>query len=527
MSIESRQNESKKKAIIIGAGPAGLTAAYELVTKTDIIPIIIEASNVVGGLSKTITIDSWSFDIGPHRFFSKDQAVNDIWEAILPLQGKPSQEDLELNRKIDLSSKENAPDPEESDRVMLSKNRLTRIYHRRRFFDYPIKINFKNLQKMGLIHVAKILFDYLKIKIKPVKPEQNLEDFFINRFGKTLYQTFFKDYTEKVWGVSCRKIPKSWGAQRVKNLSITKIIVELIKKTINPNRKTKETSLIDRFIYPKLGAGQMYEEMAKEIISKGGIIKTGHIAQSIKLQNKSIKSVLIKDKASDTILEYEGDYFFSSLAIKDLIKITDDVPEKIRDLANDLQYRDLILIVSVYDKLLLKNDTKIKTRNNLVPDNWIYVQEKEAKMGRLDIFNNFSPWMLKNQNQVLIAAEYFCAQNDAFWKQSDEELTKYGKQEFSLLGIASEGDWKQSFIHRQLKAYPAYLGSYQYFDQIKDYLNSIDNLFSIGRNGQHRYNNMDHSMLTAIKAVEAIRTGNKDKEAIWNVNTETTYHEKK
>ena len=525
--MHQKENKNKKIAIIIGAGPAGLTAAYELVIKTNIQPIVLEASDRVGGLSKTINQDGWLFDIGPHRFFSKDKEVASIWEKILPLQGKPSQEDLELNRKINLSNKPKAPDPATTDKVMLSKNRLTRIYHRRRFFDYPIKLNLKNLKKLGIIRVIKILIGYIKIKIKPIKPEQSLEDFFINRFGRTLYQTFFKDYTEKVWGVSCQKIPKSWGSQRVKNLSITKIIIEAIKQILNPKRKTKETSLIDSFIYPKLGAGQMYEEMAKIIKLKGGIIKTGKIVNTIKLQNNKIRSIIIKDKKTQQDEECQGDFFISSLAIKDLIGMMSETPSEIKNIAAGLRYRDLILIVSVYNKLKLKNDTKIKTRNNLVPDNWIYVQEKEVKMGRLDIFNNFSPWMLKNKNQVLIAAEYFCSQNDKFWKLSDQELINFGKKEFSLIGIADESDWQKSFIHRQVKAYPAYLGTYERFNEVKSYLNTIENLYSIGRNGQHRYNNMDHSMLTAIKAVDVIMARHKNKEIIWNVNTEEDYHEKK
>lgn len=519
--------KDKKIAIIIGAGPAGLTAAYELITKTEIQPIVLEANDKVGGLSKTINQSGWLFDIGPHRFFSKDQEVSRIWEEVLPLQGKPSQEDLELNREISLSDKLDAPDPAYTDKVMLSKNRLTRIYHSRRFFDYPIKLNLKNLKKLGLIRVIKILTTYTKIKIKPIKPEKSLEDFFINRFGRTLYQTFFKDYTEKVWGVSCKEIPKSWGAQRVKNLSITKILAEAIKQTLNPKRQTKETSLIDRFIYPKLGAGQMYEEMAKIIKAKGGIIKTGRIVSNIKLQDNKVKFVIVKNKETGQDEEHEGDFFLSSLAIKDLVNMMDIAPQEIKQLAEGLHYRDLILITSVYNKLKLKNDTKIKTRNNLVPDNWIYVQEQEAKMGRLDIFNNFSPWMLKNKDQVLIAAEYFCSQNDKFWQLSDQELIDFGKKEFALLDIAEENDWQKSFIHRQTKAYPAYLGTYEHFDKIKSYLNSIKNLYSIGRNGQHRYNNMDHSMLTAIKAVESIISNNHNKEEVWAVNTETDYHEKK
>lgn len=524
------KNETQKTAIIIGAGPAGLTAAYELITKTDIKPIILEAGPKVGGLSRTIERDGWHFDIGPHRFFSKSRHVNQLWEEVLPLQGKPSQEDMDLDRKIKISEKAGAPDPEQEDRVMLSKNRLTRIYHRQKMFDYPIKLNFSNLRKIGLLRVLKILMDYLAVRIKPVKPEVSLEDFFINRFGRSLYATFFKDYTEKVWGVSCREIPKSWGAQRIKKLSVAKIALEAIKKIIHPDRETKETSLIDNFLYPKLGAGQMYEEMAKIITKQGGLIITGAKVKSIKIENNKIISLKIESSAIDggsQETEFKGDYFFSSLALKDLIEMMDNVPEKIREIGLGLRYRDLILVGLVYKKLKLKNNTNIKTKNDLVPDNWIYVQEKGAKMGRLDIFNNFSPWLLKDKNQVLIGTEYFCTAGDELWNLSDEEMVNFSAQELSKMAIADHDNLVTGYVHRQTKAYPAYLGSYDKFPDLKNYLNSLENFYSIGRNGQHRYNNMDHSMLTAIKAVASLISGEKDKTAVWEVNAEEEYHEKK
>ena len=527
MVLKTDPDRQPLSAIIIGAGPAGLAAAYELVTKTNIRPIILEASDQIGGLSKTLKRDGWRFDIGPHRFFSKSEEVNKLWEEILPLQGRPSQEDLELERKVELSDKPGAPDPETSDQVMLSKNRLTRIYHRKRLFDYPIKINFSSLSKMGLLQVFKIATDYLLIRIKPVSPENNLEDFFINRFGRTLYQTFFRDYTEKVWGVSCQNIPKSWGEQRIKKLSVAKVLSEAIKQALRPGRKTTETSLIDRFRYPKFGAGQMYEEMAKIIQARGGLIKTQAAVREIISKENKIIAVKIKNSATGIAEEYSGDYFFSSLAIKDLLAMMTEAPEKIKEIGAGLRYRDLILITLVYKNLKLKNNTKFKTRNDLIPDNWIYIQETGVKMGRLDIFNNFSPWMLKDENQVLISAEYFCSQGDDLWCRSDDELIALGRNELEKMDIAENSAWLDGFVHRQSKAYPAYLGTYARFPELKNYLNSLNNLYSIGRNGQHRYNNMDHSMLTAIKAVANLIAGEKDKTAIWKVNTEEDYHEKK
>jgi protoporphyrinogen oxidase len=521
------KKNNKKIAIIIGAGPAGLTAAYELLAKTDIKPIIIESDKQVGGIAKTINYNGWRFDIGPHRFFSKNLEVSKIWEETLPLQGTPTKEDLELNRKVKLSNKFEAPNPEKTNKVSLSKNRLTRIYHQRKFFDYPIKLTLSNLYKIGVLKIVKIIVDYFWVKIKPIEPEVNLEDFFTNRFGRALYLKFFKDYTEKVWGVSCQKIPKSWGAQRIKKLSVSKVISESVKNIFKPKRESKETSLINHFIYPKLGAGQMYEEMAKIIKEKGGIIKKEEKVILISLENNYIKYLTTKNNETGLITKYTGDYFFSSLAIKNLIKMTDKAPLEIKNIAKNLRYRDLILIIMVYNKLELKNKTKIKTKNNIIPDNWIYIQEKNIKMGRLDIFNNFSSWLLKDRNKILIAAEYFCNKGDLLWNSPDKQLIKMCQQEFKEAKIAKEKEFIQGFVHRQEKAYPAYLGSYDKFENIKKYLNSINNLYSIGRNGQHRYNNMDHSMLTAIKAVENIISNNKNKENIWEVNSEEEYHEEK
>lgn len=508
--INEKPNE--KKIIIMGAGPAGLSAAYELVTRTDIKPIVLEMDKQVGGISKTIDYKGWKFDIGPHRFFSKDDKINSIWNDLLPLQ------------KIENETNNFTFN---SDKITLQKNRFTRIYHQNKLFDYPIKLNFNNLNKLGLLRVLKILKDYLFIKIKPIKNEVTLEHFFINRFGKTLYFTFFKDYTEKVWGVKCSEIPKAWGAQRIKKLSITRIFSETIKNLFLPSRETSETSLINKFIYPKFGAGQMYEEMAKVIKEKGGSIITEEEIISVDIKDKIVKKITGKNKVTKETKMYEGDYFLSSLPIKDLINISNGVSKEIYEIASNLVYRDFILIALIYNKLKLKNKTKIRTKNNIIPDHWIYVQDNKVKMGRIDLFNNFSPWLLKDKNKVLIAAEYFCNENDSIWSKSDEELISMAKKEFSNLKIADDAEFVDAYIHKQKKAYPAYFGSYNRFAEIKSYLNSISNLYMIGRNGQHRYNNMDHSMLTGIKAVEDIISGEKNKASLWEINAEDKYHEKK
>lgn len=505
-------NKKNQEVIIMGAGPAGLSAAYELVNKSDIIPVIIEMDERVGGISKTINYKGWKFDIGPHRFFSKDNQINSIWNELLPLQENPSSE-IENVKYLD--------------EVTLLKNRFTRIYHQNKLFDYPIKLNFNNLYKLGFLKVVKIIKDYLFIKLRPLKNEVTLEDFFINRFGKTLYATFFKDYTEKVWGVKCSEIPKSWGAQRVKELSITKIITEALKNLFIANRKTNQTSLIDKFIYPKFGAGQMYEQMAKVIKEKGGKIMMNEEIVSIVVENNAVKNIRTINKIDGKIKIYEGDFFLSSLPIKDLLSISTGAPQEIKEVANNLVYRDFILVALIYNKLELKNKTRIKNDSNLIPDNWIYVQDSKVQMGRIDIFNNFSPHLLRDENKVLIAAEYFCNEGDSLWSKSDEELIRIAKKEFSDLKIANKSEFVDASVYRQKKAYPAYFGSYNRFDEIKDHLNSISNLYVIGRNGQHRYNNMDHSMLTGIKAAEDIISGANNKRLIWEINTEEKYHEKK
>lgn len=524
MNIKKPETRKEKTAIIMGAGPAGLTAAYEFVTKTNIKPIIIEAENIVGGISKTIDFKGWRFDIGPHRFFSKSPVIINLWEELLPLQGKLTQEDINLNRIITLSNKVGAPDPEETDRVMLAKNRFTRIYHNHKLFDYPVRLDFKNLKNIDFLIILKIISDYLAVKIKPIKPEKNLEDFFINRFGKKLYQMFFQDYTEKVWGVACQKIPKDWGEQRIKQLSISKILSEVVKNIIQPRRSTQETSLINKFFYPKFGSGQIYEIMAKIIQQKGGIIKTGSRITAIKTTNNSV--VEIETNNSQQSEKYIGDYFLSSLPIKNLIGMIDSAPSEIKTIASGLLYRDFILVAVLYKELKIKNETKIKTINNLIPDNWIYIQEKNVKIGRLDIINNFSPWLLKDKNYVWLGAEYFCNEGDALWNMTDEKLIELAQSELSQMGIAEKNDLIDGTVYRQAKAYPAYLGTYDRFKEVKTYLNSINNLYSIGRNGQHRYNNMDHSMLTAIKAVDNIIKGGHEKNEIWEVNAEEEYHEK-
>ena len=522
---------NKKTAIIIGAGPAGLTAAYELLEKTDIKPIIYEMSSDIGGISKTVKYKGNRIDLGGHRFFSKSKKVMDFWQDVLPVQGKPSKDDIILGRKTLLSSEASAPDPQKDDNVMLVRGRLSRIFFLRNFFDYPISLNINTFKNLGFIRIMKIGFSYIWSRIFKIKNEKNLEDFFINRFGKELYNTFFKDYTHKVWGRPCSEIRPEWGAQRIKGLSISKAILHAIKsifkKDDSIHQKNTETSLIEQFMYPKFGPGQLWEELARKIEAKGGKIYLECKVTGITSNQNEITSVTVHDIKSGENRKEKANYFFSTMPVKDLINSMNDVPKEVAKIANGLIYRDFITVGLLLKELKIKNLTKQKTINNIVPDNWIYIQERDVKVGRLQIFNNWSPYMVKDDDTVWIGLEYFCNEGDELWVMTDDEFTEFAIDELEKIGIINKNDVLDSTVIRMPKTYPAYFGSYDKFDEIRDLVDNIENLFLIGRNGMHRYNNQDHSMLTAMEAVENIIQNVKTKDNIWNVNTEEEYHEEK
>jgi len=494
----------ERKAIIIGAGPAGLTAALELLNKTDIQPIILEKTDMVGGISRTVNYKGNRIDIGGHRFFSKSEIIMNWWQQIMPAE-------------TDADS-----DQEE---VFLVRSRLSRIFFLRKFFDYPIKLDFATLKKLGWKRVAKIGISYAKVRLFPIKNEENLEEFFTNRFGKELYNTFFKDYTEKVWGVECNKINADWGAQRVKGLSISKAVwhffKNLFKKQSDMEQKNTETSLIERFLYPKYGPGQLWEKVAEMVQEKGGKIYKKAVVNKVEWENNSISQ--IECQTPEGSKKFTADYYFSTMPVKELIAAMGaSVPNKVKKVANGLIYRDFITVGLLLKKLKISG-----AQNKLIKDNWIYVQEREVKVGRLQIFNNWSPFLVKNDELVWLGMEYFCNQGDELWNMSDEEMQNFAIAELEKIGIISSSDVMDATVIRMPKTYPAYFGSYQHFNEIRNFTDEFENLFLIGRNGMHRYNNMDHSMLTAITAVENIRNNITDKDNIWNVNTEKEYHEGK
>ncbi|MDR2498207.1 MAG: NAD(P)/FAD-dependent oxidoreductase [Tannerellaceae bacterium] len=513
-----------KTAVIIGAGPAGLTAAYQLLKTSNIKPIIVEELDCVGGIARTITYNNNRLDIGPHRFFSKSDDVNNLWHELMPVQGHPSAEDKLLNIEKPLANTE--ADPDKQDVVWLIRNRLTRIFFVRKFFDYPITIKLQTFTNMGLRRTLKVVAGYIAATIRKRK-ENSLENFYINRFGKPLYKLFFEDYTEKLWGIHPSNISASWGAQRVKELSLSRAIKEVLAKAFNRNYRSKTTSLIDQFIYPKNGSSELWNVMAKRIIEMGGEIHFNMRVNGIASANNRIEYITAT-KSDGTTEILRGDFFFSSMPVSDLIRAFDQVPDKIAEISDALPYRDLILVGLTLQKMKITNTTQIQTVGNIIPDCWIYLQEREVKAGRMQITNNLSPYLPDDfRHHVGIGLEYFCNEGDADWNMEPSDFIRFAIADLSGVDIISPADVIDSVHLRVRKAYPAYFGSYSEFYKVQQFLDSFTNLFCIGRNGQHRYNNMDHSMLTAIEAVKLVASGQGDKCTVWNVNTESEYHEEK
>lgn len=506
-------------AIIIGAGPAGLTAACELVQKTDIRPIVVEQEAIVGGLARTMQHHGCRIDIGGHRFFTKDARIQRIWQELLPLQGTPSMDDRLLHRPCALQ--DGGPDPDKTDAVMLLRTRLSRILYDERFFSYPVTLGAELIENLGPKTIMAILGSYLSACIRP-RIEKTLEDFFINRFGRKLYELFFRDYTCKVWGRYPDGIDASWGSQRIKGVSIKKALAHIFRKDTE-----NETSFIDTFWYPKYGPGQLWDAMAMRIEANGGII----------IRNARVLQILgTKDRLTGVWIETPGgertikaDYIFSSMPVAELAPALpkDMLTKEAMAVAKALPYRDFITVGILADKIDLTNETDRPTLGDIPPDCWIYIQEPHIHMGRLQIFNNWSPYLVKDPlHQVWLGLEYFAKEGDPFWQMDDESFIQMAEDELETMGILSKHHVKDAVRYRVKKAYPAYFDAYEDFPKVRHELDKISNLYCIGRNGQHRYNNMDHSMLTAIEAVRNLMEHLPDKENIWNVNTESDYHER-
>jgi protoporphyrinogen oxidase len=518
---------SKGTAVIIGAGPAGLTAAYELLCRTDILPIVIEKSDYMGGISRTVNYKNNRIDIGGHRFFSKSDRVMDWWLQHLPMEESTgaAQSITYQGKTREVSPGEQVRDPKRDDELMLVRRRKSRIYYLRQFFDYPIQLNMDTLRKLGPLRTVRIGLSYLRSAFFPPRQAVNLEQFFIKRFGRELYRTFFQSYTEKVWGVPCREIGAEWGEQRIKGLSITKTVLHFLKTALgrkaDVRQKGTETSLIEQFLYPKYGPGQMWETVARKIREKGGLIHCGIDVRGVRVEQNRIVAVNGVD-GTGALREFTGDYFFSTMPVKELVRSMDatgaEVPDSVREISDGLIYRDFVTVGLLVQRL------KVGEAGH-IDDNWIYIQEPDVLAGRLQIFNNWSPHMVADSRNVWLGVEYFCNENDDLWNKPDAEMKKLAAEELHSIGIIDQKDVLDATVIRMPKTYPAYFGTYSRFPELRRYLDGFENLFLVGRNGMHKYNNQDHSMLTAMVAVDQIACGSVDKEAIWEVNTEMEYHE--
>jgi protoporphyrinogen oxidase len=579
-----------KRAIIIGAGPAGLTAALEFLRRTDVQPIVLEASDEIGGISRTIRYKGNRMDIGGHRFFSKSDRVMQWWMDLMPpeqtdgsgaiqYQGQqrmipvpasaPQEPPLRgmgpLQRdpaKVDARDEEDTiasetkvvpvvvPAPHSDDLVMLVRPRKSRIYYLRKFFDYPIKLTGQTMVNLGPVRMVRIGLSYVASRLWPIREEKSLEDFLINRFGRELYLTFFKSYTEKVWGTPCDKISAEWGAQRIKGLSLTSALKHFLRKAVRSSKQKAEaasasgdvaqkgtdTSLIERFLYPKFGPGQLWEHVADQVKARGGEIHMQWKVEGIVTDGDRVVA-LEAIHASGQRQRFEGDYFLSTMPMRDLVRaFRSPVPANVCEVAEGLEYRDFITVGILANKLdVVDEDQKAtgsrlggsKLISKLIKDTWIYIQEPDVQLGRLQIFNNWSPYMVADPTKVWIGLEYFCYETDPLWSMPDDALKTFAAGELEKIGILRSAEVLDAHVVRVPKTYPAYFGTYNRFDELRAFTDSFENLFLVGRNGMHKYNNQDHSMLTAMAVVDGIAAGGVDKAALWSINTEQEYHEEK
>ena len=466
-----------KKVIVIGAGPAGLTAAYEL-SKANIRSIVLEKDSIVGGISRTVNYKGYHFDIGGHRFFTKVKAVNDMWHNVLP------------------------------DGDFLRRKRLSRIYYNKRFFYYPLRVS-NALLGLGPWNSLLILVSYLWAQTFPGKSEETFEQWVSNRFGKRLYEVFFKTYTEKVWGMPCSEISAEWAAQRIKGLSLlTALKNALIKQHTHKGDVIK--TLIDAFDYPKQGPGMMWETVADIIQKMGNQLQLETEVERIFWTNSRVDAVEIQKNGQKELIG--GTHFISSMPIRELIQTFEPaVPLNILRAAKELKYRDFLTVALIIKK------------HNVFPDNWIYIHDPDVRVGRVQNFKNWSPYMVPDENKTCLGLEYFCFEGDELWTMPDQELIELGKREMEILGLIRSSDVEDGAVVRIPKAYPVYDSAYlKSLQTVQQFLSRIDNLQLVGRNGMHRYNNQDHSMLTAMLAVRNIMGGKYD---LWEVNADQEYHE--
>jgi protoporphyrinogen oxidase len=524
------------KAIIIGAGPAGLTAAYELLTRSDIEPVLFESLDVVGGIARSESLGSNIMDLGGHRFYSKSTKILRWWTNILPLAPyEPGSEEEAVIISYQGASSQ-LPEslnfaPSVNEAGFFLRPRRSRILFESNYFDYPMQLNWELFRNLGFFRVLKLGFSWLSSKLNPRKPEENLEDFFINRFGKELYQMFFKNYTEKVWRFSCREISADWGRQRIKGLNALTVILDAVSKIIIPKdkRRVPETSLIEWFLYPKKGCGELWKKVEQIIETKGAELHFGHSVTKVVWEGRRVTSVEVRDSATGQSQSLAADYFFSSMPLAELVKVLDPAPpQDCLRVADGLLHRDFMTVGVLLDRNeLLSSNSILVQDGKLIDDNWIYVHERDVLVGRIQIFNNWSADMVSDPAHVFIGMEYFLDRGDGLWEEVDDKVTEFVLNELDTMRIATRRSFLDSKVVRVPNAYPAYVGTYSEISILKEFISQFENLVPIGRGGLHRYNNQDHSMLTSINAVDNIIAGNSPSLNVWDVNSEPDFLETK
>jgi protoporphyrinogen oxidase len=477
-------SEVVNKAVIIGAGPAGLTAAYELAKHSQPMVVLESDPLYVGGISRTVTYNGFRFDIGGHRFFSKSREVEDLWTEILG-----------------------------SD--MLERPRSSKIYYRSEFYSYPLK-PFDALSKLGFIESALCVLSFAKAKVHPTRDPKSFEDWVVNQFGRRLFNIFFKTYTEKVWGMSCQEISADWAAQRIKGLSLG----SAIKNALCPQRQPKDRTqvvktLIDTFRYPRRGPGMMWEACAERVRSLGGAVLLGRRVTGCRFDAASRTWIVTVRRNDGSEEQHRGEHVISSMPIRELIaQIEPRLPQSVRKSAQSLRYRDFLTV-----GLILRE-------RNRFSDNWIYIHDPDVQVGRVQNYKSWSPEMVPDETKACYGLEYFCFEGDGLWTSPDADLIALAKKELQQVGLADADDVLDGCVIRMPKAYPVYDDDYKmHVEAVRRGIEAnCPNLHLVGRNGMHKYNNQDHAMMTALLAARNILAGNMQYD-VWAVNQDAEYHE--
>ena len=473
-------DKGERQVVIIGGGPAGLTAAYEL-CKANVASVVLEKDMTVGGLSRTIHHQGYHFDIGGHRFFTKIKAVEDLWREVLPTEGD-----------------------------FLRRKRLSRVYYNNKFFHYPLRLS-STLFNVGIGKGLMGSLSYLRARLFPIKNVKTFEQWVTNRFGRRFYRQFFKTYTEKVWGIPCEEITADWAAQRIEDLSLAAAIRNLLFKRRVNGRGAVIKTLIEEFDYPRRGPGMMWETMAKLIAKRGSEIRLGLQVEKIEWRGNRVEQIAVNCKGQEETLK--GSHFISSMPIRELVlSLSPTAPQEVREAAMKLKYRDFITVVLIVN------------RRDIFPDNWLYIHDPGVRVGRIQNFKNWSPHMVADPEKTCLGLEYFCFKGDHLWTMPDEELIELGKREIEKVCLVNACEVEDGVVVRVPKAYPVYDHTYkESLSVVRSFLSRMENLQLVGRNGMHKYNNQDHSMLTAMLAVKNILGASYD---LWAVNNEQQYLEK-